>query len=78
MPDRRDHSDGTYLIETILHDGTFHMFQPQVLDVMLANSQVLRFKRSNGWVTIGVEPVRIVSRSEPNSFYQGTERRSEN
>jgi hypothetical protein len=78
MPDQRGHSGGSSPIETILCDGTFHMFTPQVLDVMLANSQVSRFMRSHGWVTIGAEPVRIRSRREPNAFYHGTERRSVN
>jgi hypothetical protein len=78
MPDQRGHSGGSSPIETILYDGTFHMFTPQVLDVMLANSQVSRFMRSYGWVTIGADPVRVKSRREPNSFYHGTERRSVN
>ena len=73
MLDRRG---GSSSIETILHDGTFHMFTPQVLDVMLANSQVSRFMRSHGWVTIGAEATRVWSRREPTPFYHGTERRS--
>ncbi len=76
MLDRRGHSGGLSPIETILHDGTFHMFTPQVLDVMLANSQVSRFMRSRGWVTVGAESVRVRSRRDPNAFYHGTERRS--
>jgi len=78
MPDRRGCSGGPSPIETILHDGTFHIFTPQVLDVMLANSHVVRFKRSYGWVTIGSDPVRVRSRREANTFYHGTERRSLN
>lgn len=78
MPDRRGRSGGSSHIETILHDGSFHMFTPQVLDVMLANSQVSRFMRSHGWVTIGADPVRIRNRRERNPFYHGEERRSLN
>lgn len=77
MSDRRGkRSDGTYFIEAILTDGSFHIFVPNVLDVMLANKQVTRFRRSNGWVNVGSDPIRVGARREANLEYHGPERRA--
>ena len=77
MPDRGGRSDeNRYLIETIVDNDTLHYFTPQVLDVMLGNNLVVRFKRSSGWVTVGVDPVRTKNRRETSHLYIGHERRS--
>ena len=65
-----------YRIETIVDNDTLHYFTPQVLDVMLGNNLVVRFKRSSGWVTVGVDPVRTKNRRETSHLYSGHERRS--
>ena len=65
-----------YRIETIVDNETLHYFTPQVLDVMLGNNLVVRFKRSSGWVTVGVDPIRIKNRRETSHLYSGHERRS--
>ena len=77
MPDNggRDNVN-RYRIETIVEDNTLHYFTPQVLDVMLVNNLVVRFKRSSGWVTVGVDPIRTKNRREPSHPYSGHERRS--
>ena len=77
MPDNggRDNVN-RYRIETIVEDNTLHYFTPQVLDVMLGNNLVVRFKRSSGWVTVGVDPIRIKNRRETSHLYSGHERRS--
>ncbi len=61
-------------IDVILKDGTYHHFTPRVLNVLLETERVSKFKRSNGWVTVGVDPVRIVSHIN-NGGYRGPERR---
>ena len=77
MPDRRDQGGvNRYQIETIMGDGTHHYFTPQVLDVMLSNNRVLKFKRSSGWVTVGVDSIRTYSRRMGFHIYNGPERRS--
>lgn len=77
MSDRRGlRREGSYTIEAILNDGTFHLFTSQVLDVMLANNRVSRFRRSSGWVTIGVDPVRVKCRREDSHHYYGHDRRA--
>ena len=77
MPDRGVRSDvNRYRIETIVDNDTLHYFTPQILDVMLGNNLIVRFKRSSGWVTVGVDPVRTKNRREPSHLYSGHERRS--
>jgi hypothetical protein len=58
-----------------MRDGSFHHFTPHVLDVLLENDRVLKFKRSSGWVTVGVDPVRAKRREDFNHIYYGPERR---
>lgn len=62
-------------IDVILMDGTHCEIQSKVLDVMLDNGRVLKFRRSNGWVTVGVDPVRARRRNDFCDLYYGQERR---
>jgi len=77
MSDRRAlRYEGRNPIEVIMNDGTHHHFMPQVLDVLLENNRVMKFRRSSGWVTVGVDPVRGRGRrSELSLNYYGPERR---
>jgi len=68
---KREHS----YIDVILKDGTYHHFTPRVLDVLLDSQRVHKFKRSSGWATVGVDPVRIRKREGISEGYQGPERR---
>jgi len=63
-------------IETIIADGTHHILTPAVLDVLLENNQVVKFKRSSGWVTVGIDPIRFKNRREASRSYNGHDRRS--
>ena len=60
-------------IDVILKDGTYHHFTPRVLDVLLESDRVHKFKRANGWATVGIDPIRAKKREDND--YQGTERR---
>lgn len=62
-------------IDVILADGTYHHFSPSVLNVLIQSQRVLKFKRTNGWVTIGIDPVRQANPEDVNGDYQGPERR---
>lgn len=62
-------------IDVILNDGTYHHFTPRVLNVLLETERVTKFRRSNGWVTVGVDPVRIYTARYCNGLYHGPERR---
>ncbi len=62
-------------IDVILTDGTYHHFSPSVLNVLIQSQRVLKFKRANGWATIGIDPVRLPKPENINGNYQGPERR---
>ena len=62
-------------IDVILTDGTYHHFSPTVLNVLIQSQRVLKFKRTNGWATIGIDPVRQANLENVNGNYQGPERR---
>jgi hypothetical protein len=79
MPERRGlRRAGQNSIEVIMSDGTHHCFTPQVLDVLLENNRVTRFRREYGWVTVGVDPIRVRSRREASQMFHGHERRAIN
>ncbi len=64
-------------IDVILKDGTYHHFTPRVLDVLLESHRVHKFKRSTGWTTIGVDPVRTKKSGIFNgNHFTGQERRT--
>jgi len=75
MPERvfLSKSEHSY-IDVILKDGTYHHFTPRVLDVLLESHRVHKFKRANGWATVGVDPVRTGQRD--TNHYHGPERRT--
>jgi hypothetical protein len=62
-------------IDVIMTDGTYHHFAPHVLDVLIQRERVLKFKRTDGWVTPGIDPVRLPKPENLNGSYQGPERR---
>jgi hypothetical protein len=63
-------------IDVILKDGTYHHFTPRVLDVLLESHRVYKFKRSSGWTTIGIDPVRTKKSGVANhSYTDGNDRR---
>lgn len=68
-------TDRSY-IDVILKDGTYHHFTPRVLNVLLESHRVHKFKRSSGWATVGIDPVRMPKPEPLNSYYQGPERRT--
>jgi hypothetical protein len=77
MPERRtQRTPGQHPIEVIISDGTHHHLAPQVLDVLLENNRVIKFRRSNGWATVGIDPIRVKNRREASQFFNGTDRRS--
>lgn len=76
MPERAflSKSERSY-IDVILKDGTYHHFTPRVLDVLLDSHRVHKFKRSGGWATVGVDPIRNRPK-ESHHDYHGPERRT--
>jgi hypothetical protein len=73
---RTPNSENQHRIDVIMGDGTQHHVTPKVLDVLLESNRITKFKRSSGWVTVGVDPIRATSRNHGNgSAYLGPERR---
>lgn len=66
---------GQHRIEVILCDGSHRHLTPRVLDVMLDNNKILQFKRSDGWATVGIHPVRVKRQADFCPLYYGQERR---
>ena len=63
-------------IDVILKDGTYHHFTTRVLNVLLESNRVMKFKRTTGWVTVGIDPVRVNCKTGMNNHaYHGPERR---
>ncbi len=59
-------------IQVELIDGTFCRVVPKGLDLLLNQELVKRFRRSSGWATVGVDPVRM---KRSSTHYMGAERR---
>ena len=77
MPDRRAlRRPGQLPIEVIISDGTHHYLAPQVLDVLLENNRVMKFRRADGWATVGIDPIRVRNRHESSQQFNGPDRRS--
>ena len=62
-------------IDVILNDGTYHHFTPRVLNVLLESHRVHKFKRSAGWATVGVDPVRTKKMAPVDGRFSGPDRR---
>ena len=55
-----------------MNDGVLCRMAPRALDMFLARGEVARFKRSDGWAVVGVDPLRD---SRKTHAFDGAERR---
>jgi hypothetical protein len=77
MPDRRVlRRLGQQLIHVITKDGAYQHLAPPVLDVLLEKNHAMKFKRSSGWITVGIDPIRVKDRRETSRLFNGPDRRS--
>lgn len=58
------------LIRVIYQNDKHDMVKPHHLDELISSNKIKKFLRSQGWVTIGVDPVRGMG-----GTYNGPERR---
>ena len=65
-------------IEVMTNEGSVHFCQPAMLDALLEKNHVSKFRRKSGWVTVGVDPIRIKSVPEASQLFNGVERRASN
>jgi hypothetical protein len=58
-------------INVIYKNGVKDHISPALLGTLINTQQIEKFERSNGWVQVGIDPVRCASGGD----YSGTERR---
>jgi hypothetical protein len=46
------------LIQVIYADNHHDFVKPHMLDALIESRRISMFKRSSGWVTLGIDPVR--------------------
>ena len=73
MPDRRT---GQQLIHAIRRDGTYQHLTPAALDILLEKGAIMMFRRLNGWVGVGIDPIRVKDRREVSRPFNGPDKRS--
>ena len=50
------------LIQVIYADNHHDFVKPTMLDTLIESRKISQFKRSSGWVTIGMDPIRKARR----------------
>jgi len=50
------------LIKVMHQDGTIGEIESYKLDALIHSKKIKKFRRSSGWVTIGIDPIREVGR----------------
>jgi hypothetical protein len=60
------------LIEVIYQNNEYGMVKPFLLDKLITSGKIIKFLRSEGWVTIGVDRIRGTGNG---AHYKGPERR---
>ena len=58
------------ITSVVYKNGDIGMIGTSSLEDLIASEKILKFMRSEGWVTLGIDPVR-----EKKRKYKGTERR---
>ena len=61
-----------HLIKVEMMDGTKCRMAPKALNIFLARGEITRFKRSDGWAVVGVDPLR---KAKKQVDYDGMDRR---
>ncbi|PLX93123.1 MAG: hypothetical protein C0619_04770 [Desulfuromonas sp.] len=61
------------MIRVMYPNGDYDMVRNDLLDLLVANHRVKKFKRSSGWIDIDRENARL--RTGPNPKWDGVERR---
>jgi hypothetical protein len=54
--------DSLMLIQVNYPDNRFDYVKETILDTLIETKKIARFRRSTGWVTLGVDPIRTRKR----------------
>jgi hypothetical protein len=60
------------LIQVINSDNRFDYVKDDILDHLIKLNTITRFKRASGWVTVGVDPMRLSPRRLDQEQARGT------
>ena len=61
------------LIHVALTDSRFDYVKDYLLDELIDSKMIVKFRRKNGWVVIGTDPVR---KRKNSRIFNGVERRA--
>jgi len=50
------------LIQVNYPDNRFDYVKENILDALIETKKITRFRRSTGWVTLGLDPIRTAKR----------------
>jgi len=50
------------IVHVLYSDNNYDFVSDQKLDDLIRSNKIVKFKRKSGWVTIGVDPVRLTKR----------------
>ena len=59
------------MVRVMYHDGMTEMVRPPVLQHLIETRKIHKFRRSDGWATLGVDPIR----SKMKGDFGGKDRR---
>jgi len=59
------------MVRVMYHDGLTEMVRPPVLQHLIETGKIHKFRRSDGWAILGVDPIRACMRQD----FHGSERR---
>lgn len=62
------------MIRVMYPNGDYDIVRNDILDLLVANQRVKKFKRSSGWIDIERENARLRAASNPD--WDGVERRA--
>ena len=58
------------MLRVIYHNGKYDMVKDLMLEIYINSGKILKFRRKDGWATIGIDPIR-----DRGHNYIGPERR---
>ena len=47
------------MVRVMYHDGMTEMVRSPVLQHLIETGKIFKFRRSNGWAVLGVDPIRV-------------------
>ena len=50
------------LIPIIRNDNKYDFVKGVILNILIESKRIVKFKRCTGWVTLGTDPIREISR----------------